>query len=325
MEKYCTSCGSVFKDTKVKFCSNCGSKLKTREGRQPIPRKLRHKVFERDGYRCRECGASVDDGATLEIDHIVPVAKGGKNDIDNLQTLCKKCNRMKLTDTWVGGESNIDAMNNRLEIIQEEIIETRYNLNQSENEEDIINYKFKLKRLNEELNTTKAQIIELKNVQKENQWKDFLFKKLYVEIDDGEIISLSKFTSSECVTKEQILRYIVDNYNKEDIDKFISGDYEDVVTNCRFVTPAQIRVMYSDINQQFIEEGKIAGVEEIMDRANVRYRIIEKNRLYGITLKADEDIFIPDVPQSNQQHEFKNNTANKQKKKKGFLKNLFGL
>lgn len=72
--------------------------------REPIPNRVRHQVFQRDNYRCRECGARLEDGATLEIDHIVPVAKGGTNDISNLQTLCKACNRGKYTDIWIGGK-----------------------------------------------------------------------------------------------------------------------------------------------------------------------------------------------------------------------------
>ena len=70
--------------------------------REHIPAKLRHEFFKRDNYRCRECGATNKE-TTLEIDHIVPVSKGGSNNITNLQTLCKKCNRSKHTRTWVGG------------------------------------------------------------------------------------------------------------------------------------------------------------------------------------------------------------------------------
>ena len=70
--------------------------------REPIPARLRHEVFRRDGYRCRECGATNKE-TTLEIDHIVPVSKGGGNNLSNLQTLCKACNRAKHTRTWVGG------------------------------------------------------------------------------------------------------------------------------------------------------------------------------------------------------------------------------
>ena len=70
--------------------------------REHIPARLRHEVFKRDKYRCRECGATNKE-TTLEIDHIVPVAKGGSNNLSNLQTLCKACNRAKHTRTWVGG------------------------------------------------------------------------------------------------------------------------------------------------------------------------------------------------------------------------------
>ena len=57
---------------------------------------LRIKVFKRDGYRCQICGRSAkEDGVALEVDHIVPVSKGGKTELSNLQTLCRDCNRGK--------------------------------------------------------------------------------------------------------------------------------------------------------------------------------------------------------------------------------------
>ena len=48
-------------------------------------RATRRRVFERDGWRCVQCGRA----APLECDHIVPLEKGGAPwDLDNLQTLC---------------------------------------------------------------------------------------------------------------------------------------------------------------------------------------------------------------------------------------------
>ncbi|WP_298502154.1 HNH endonuclease [uncultured Methanobrevibacter sp.] len=111
MEKYCKSCGRVFKDSDFRICPYCGKQLSTRTGRQPIPRKLRHQVFQRDGYRCRECGAT-NKQTRLHVDHIKPVAKGGTNDLSNLQTLCEDCNKAKYTDEWEGGSYNFyDARN----------------------------------------------------------------------------------------------------------------------------------------------------------------------------------------------------------------------
>lgn len=63
--------------------------------RKPISGKTRLNVLERDDYRCQMCGRTVEDGVKLHIDHIVPVSKGGSNDIDNLQVLCHKCNLAK--------------------------------------------------------------------------------------------------------------------------------------------------------------------------------------------------------------------------------------
>lgn len=109
MEKYCQDCGRVFKDSNFKLCPYCGNQLSTRAGRQSIPRKLRHQVFQRDGYRCRECGAT-NKQTRLHVDHIVPVARGGTNDLSNLQTLCEECNKAKYTDEWIGGEVKHETM-----------------------------------------------------------------------------------------------------------------------------------------------------------------------------------------------------------------------
>jgi hypothetical protein len=69
--------------------------LKPKPRRQPIKPSLRFQVLKRDDYRCQMCGVTAKDGATLEIDHIHPVSKGGTNDPDNLQVLCRDCNAGK--------------------------------------------------------------------------------------------------------------------------------------------------------------------------------------------------------------------------------------
>ena len=67
--------------------------------RKAISERVRYQVLNNDGFRCRACGRSADDGVKLTVDHIKPVDWGGTNDMPNLQTLCEECNRGK--KAWV--------------------------------------------------------------------------------------------------------------------------------------------------------------------------------------------------------------------------------
>lgn len=62
--------------------------------RTAISKKARFEVFKRDGFECQYCGAH-PPSVILHVDHIHPVAKGGKNDMDNLITACEACNQGK--------------------------------------------------------------------------------------------------------------------------------------------------------------------------------------------------------------------------------------
>lgn len=62
--------------------------------RTAISKKTRFEVFKRDGFECQYCGAH-PPSVILHVDHIHPVAKGGKNDMDNLITACEACNQGK--------------------------------------------------------------------------------------------------------------------------------------------------------------------------------------------------------------------------------------
>ena len=74
--------------------------------RRYVSSRLKEYVLERDDATCQICGISrrlldsymdgLGDYLLLEIDHITPVASGGRgDDADNLQVLCWRCNRRK--------------------------------------------------------------------------------------------------------------------------------------------------------------------------------------------------------------------------------------
>lgn len=59
--------------------------------------KLRDYIKTRDNHTCRQCSISIhaEPHLLLEVDHIIPVSKGGLSAEENLQTLCWRCNRSK--------------------------------------------------------------------------------------------------------------------------------------------------------------------------------------------------------------------------------------
>ncbi len=61
-------------------------------------RSIAFRVFQRDDYRCRHCGSDgTEPGRDLTVDHMLPVSRGGTNELANLQTLCRSCNSRKGT------------------------------------------------------------------------------------------------------------------------------------------------------------------------------------------------------------------------------------
>lgn len=69
--------------------------------RTQVSTRSRFEVFKRDGFVCQYCGGN-PPSVILHVDHIVPVSKGGENEMDNYITACDKCNL---------GKSNIPLTN----------------------------------------------------------------------------------------------------------------------------------------------------------------------------------------------------------------------
>ena len=68
------------------------ARVKVVKRRQPLSVRRQFSVLKRDGYECRICHKK---GGELEVDHIVPVSLGGPDKMENLQAVCKVCNRSK--------------------------------------------------------------------------------------------------------------------------------------------------------------------------------------------------------------------------------------
>jgi 5-methylcytosine-specific restriction endonuclease McrA len=87
------------KNTNSKTSKTSNKAIRTNKERtRNIPTSVRDKVFARDGRKCTfvgENGKRCDSTWNLEIDHIVPFARGGDNSSGNLRLLCAKHNLME--------------------------------------------------------------------------------------------------------------------------------------------------------------------------------------------------------------------------------------
>lgn len=83
-----------------------------------IAEDVRARVLARTEGHCAACGSAEN----IEIDHIVPISRGGTGDDSNLQALCRKCNRKKRTRT---GSAETLATQNYADAEPREEIEKR--------------------------------------------------------------------------------------------------------------------------------------------------------------------------------------------------------
>lgn len=149
--------------------------------RKALSKRTRFEVFKRDNFTCKYCGKGITQNAILQVDHIIPVSKGGDDSLLNLITSCIDCNL---------GKSNKDLNNIT-------VMTDIKNIN-----DQFKQYKEQVKQYFEyinEKNDTNEKLIDL--IHEKISYRDrdkhsinYFIKKLpYDEILDATDIALSKF------------------------------------------------------------------------------------------------------------------------------------
>lgn len=90
---YINGSGNPLDNPEQTHC-NAHQKDEKHKSSRSISLRIRFLVLKRDNFKCCSCGASPakDPSVELHVDHIQPWSKGGETIVDNLQTLCSKCN-----------------------------------------------------------------------------------------------------------------------------------------------------------------------------------------------------------------------------------------
>lgn len=116
--------------------------LTIKQQRRRLTAVAKEKIFIRDKYECQYCGSHED----LEIDHIIPLSKGGNNEDSNLITACHKCNNLKGDKDIKEFFKMIERDNKKLERVSkildtlEEKEQEQYKEKEKEKEKDISIY-----------------------------------------------------------------------------------------------------------------------------------------------------------------------------------------
>lgn len=89
-----TDIDAAAKDTKEKIATNKTDTVKRNNKRKIFSTRERLKIYRKTKGHCYFCGEFVDFDS-FEIEHRIPISKGGTNDLSNLFCSCHCCNSIK--------------------------------------------------------------------------------------------------------------------------------------------------------------------------------------------------------------------------------------
>ena len=314
MEKYCIKCRKAFDDMNYNNCPICTTELIEREIRPPIPPKLRHKIFVRDGYRCRECGKNNKE-TSLEIDHIFPLSKGGQTVEDNLQVLCTECNRAKKDDEWKDSEIEItridlDNLEKRLHEAEENLNKRRENLFNKLYVElegelllEVCNY-FSLNETSDEDNLRvlidkydeQAIYSGISYIKKELD-EEAIRKELYNKLDNtlsSDELNLFINEFSFQGSKQDLLNYLIYNYSEDEIDSLKLNLIEKEKRKKKLIKkfnretiPSEKDILYEEFSNKTTREEIIPFLVNNYSEDEIKEKVIEIRRQEKLKKQAE--------------------------------------
>lgn len=93
-------------ETKTVYTDNYSKKDNNNEKDNKVKRNvngyMKRLVAHNQDWMCKKCGNKLDP--MFETDHVIPLYKGGTNDVDNLQALCRNCHGKKTMMDVIKGE-----------------------------------------------------------------------------------------------------------------------------------------------------------------------------------------------------------------------------
>lgn len=163
--------------------------------RTPLGNKIRFDVFKRDLFTCQYCG-NTPPHVILEVDHIIPVSKGGDNLFDNLITSCFQCNRGKGANELTSLPSTTSE---KLEIIQEK--EDQYKAYQKM----LSAIERRIKREIEKVDERFSSFFPKKSLS--DSFKDSSVRKFIKELGLNEVIDAMTIACSRMNSEEEAVKY----------------------------------------------------------------------------------------------------------------------
>lgn len=100
----------IYQDDRIKSLQCVSRRPIKKRGevkRRAVDKSLIHSIKVKKGYKCEDCGLETPGGVGLDIHHIIPIFKGGGNNVDNLRLLCAVCHRKTHLSRIVSAQEEI--------------------------------------------------------------------------------------------------------------------------------------------------------------------------------------------------------------------------